>query len=177
MCYQVMAAVRVLGASLLDSAAVDERRRFARRERGLHFHPGHLLELHQIGLRARRSARRSRSKYQGGRAASDQHQQEMRNRINNHVFLLAPKKHKLVTGLTENRQFHKFIIITIILPFSHDSEVCLDGVAKYSSTHKRGGGATLDKRLAVARHGRCLQLIALNRGIFPKCYSLTIARE
>src|SRR5438876_3032265 len=119
-----MAAVRVLVASLIGTAGVDERCRLARRERGLHFHPGHLLELHQIGLRARRSARRSRSKYQGGRAASEQHQQEMRNRIDNHVILLSTKKHKLVTVLTENRQFYKFIIITIILPFPHDSEIC-----------------------------------------------------
>ena len=88
---EVMVAVRELGASLLGTAGVDERCRLARRERGLHFHPGHLLELHQIGLRARRSARRSRSKYQGGRAASEQHQQEMRNRINNHVILLSTK--------------------------------------------------------------------------------------
>src|SRR5207302_2967833 len=116
------------------------------------FHPGHLLELHQIGLRARRSARRSRSKYQGGRAASEQHQQEMRNRINNHVILLSTKKHKLVTVLTENRQFYKFIIITIILPFPHDSEICPDGVQNTLSRHKRAGGATLYKRLAVARH-------------------------
>src|SRR5438309_11788006 len=146
-----MAAVRVLGASLLDTAGVDERRRLARRERGLHFHPGHLLELPQVGLRARRSARRSRSKYQGSRAASDQHQQEMRNRINNHVILL-PQKHKLVAVLTENRQFYKFIIITIILPFPHDFEICPDGVQNTPSRHKRAGGATLYKRLAVARH-------------------------
>src|SRR4029077_18775172 len=32
-----------------------------------------------------------------------------------------PQKHKLVAVLTENRQFYKFIIITIILPFPHDS--------------------------------------------------------
>src|SRR5438874_4383768 len=34
-----------------------------------------------------------------------------------------PQKHKLVAVLTENRQFYKFIIITIILPFPHDSEI------------------------------------------------------
>src|ERR1041384_5020556 len=101
---EVMAAVRVLGASLLDTACADERCRLARRERGLHFHPGHLLELHQIGLRARRSGRGSRSNYQGGRAASEQHQQEMRNRINNHVILLSTEKHELVPvlGRTDN---------------------------------------------------------------------------
>src|SRR6266481_133061 len=38
-----------------------------------------------------------------------------------------PQKHKLVAVLTENRQFHKFIIITIILPCQHDSEICPDG--------------------------------------------------
>src|SRR5258707_12192550 len=83
---EVMVAIRELGASFLGTAGVDERRRLARRERGLHFHPGHLLELHQIGLRALRSARRSRSQYQGGRAASYQHQQGMRNRTNAHVI-------------------------------------------------------------------------------------------
>src|SRR5206468_5266676 len=41
--------------------------------------------------RARRSARRSRSQYQGGRAACDQHQQGMRNRTNAHVILLSAK--------------------------------------------------------------------------------------
>src|SRR5207237_4995475 len=34
------------------------------------------------------------------------------------------KKHKLVAVLTANRQFYKFIIITIILPFTHDSGIC-----------------------------------------------------
>src|SRR5579862_8145215 len=89
--HEVMAAVRVLGASFLDTAGVDQRRRLARRERGLHFHPGHLLELHQIGLRARRSARRSRNQYQGGGAASDQQQQGMQNRTNAHGILLSAK--------------------------------------------------------------------------------------
>src|SRR5205807_1807860 len=91
-----------LGASFLDTAGVDERRRLARRERGLHFHPGHLLELHQIGLRARRSARRSRSQYQGGRAASDQHQQGMRNRTSAHVILLSAKTR--ITQYSDARQ-------------------------------------------------------------------------
>src|SRR5438128_3225372 len=54
-----------------------------------------------------------------------------------------PQKHKLVAVLTENRQFHKFIIITIILPFTHDSEICPDGVQNTASRHKRAGGATL----------------------------------
>src|SRR2546421_2957680 len=63
-----------------------------------------------------------------------------------------PQKHKLVAVLTENRQFYKFIIITIILPFPHDSEICPDGVQNTPSRHKRAGGATLYKRLAVARH-------------------------
>src|SRR5262249_26377644 len=89
--YEVMATVRVLGASLLNTAGVDERRRLARRERGLHFHPSHLLELHQVSLRTRRSARRSRSKYQGGCATSHQPQQGMRNRTNKHVILLSTK--------------------------------------------------------------------------------------
>src|SRR5204863_4610395 len=34
-----------------------------------------------------------------------------------------PQKHKLVAVLTEDRQCYKFIIITIILPFRHDSEI------------------------------------------------------
>src|SRR5437588_6052974 len=85
--YEVVAAVRVLGTSFLDTAGVDERRHLARRDLALHFHPGHLLELHQIGLRARRRARRSRSEYQRGHAASDQHQQGMPNRMNAHVIL------------------------------------------------------------------------------------------
>src|SRR5882724_1300552 len=54
-----------------------------------------------------------------------------------------PQKHKLVAVLTENRQFYKFIIITIILPFPHDSEICPDGVQNTPSRHKRAGGATL----------------------------------
>src|SRR5712692_9051533 len=41
-----------------------------------------------------------------------------------------PQKHKLVAVLTENRQFYKFIIITIIFPFPHDSEICPDGVQR-----------------------------------------------
>jgi hypothetical protein len=40
---------------------------------------------------ARGAARRSRSQYQGGRAASNQHQQGMRNRTNAHVILLSTK--------------------------------------------------------------------------------------
>jgi hypothetical protein len=32
-----------------------------------------------------------------------------------------PQKHKLVAVLTESRQFHKFIIITMILTSTHDS--------------------------------------------------------
>src|SRR6478736_8195310 len=32
-----------------------------------------------------------------------------------------PHKHKLAAVLTENRQFYKFIIITIIVPSAHDS--------------------------------------------------------
>src|SRR5437763_15791501 len=118
-----MVAVRELGASLLGTAGVDECRRLARRERGLHFHPGHLLYILQIGLRARRSASISRNQYQGDRSASDQQQQGMRNRTNAHVILLSTKKHKLVAVLTANRQCYKFIIITIILPFTHDSEI------------------------------------------------------
>jgi hypothetical protein len=39
-----------------------------------------------------------------------------------------PQKHKLVAVLTENRQVDKFIIITTILPFPHDSEICPDGM-------------------------------------------------
>src|SRR5438477_1000519 len=62
-----------------------------------------------------------------------------------------PQKHKLVAVLTENRQFYKFIIITIILPFPHDSEICRRRV-NTASKHKRAGGATRYKRLAVARH-------------------------
>src|ERR1700720_5007639 len=54
-----------------------------------------------------------------------------------------PQRHKFVAVLTENRQFHKFIIITIILPVSHDSEICPDGVRNTASRHKRAGGATL----------------------------------
>src|SRR5436190_15468085 len=38
-------------------------------------------------------------------------------------FSFPQKKHKLVAVLTANRQFYKFIIITIILPFTHDSEI------------------------------------------------------
>jgi hypothetical protein len=34
-----------------------------------------------------------------------------------------PQKHKLVAVLTENRQFHKFIIITVILTSTHDSAI------------------------------------------------------
>src|SRR5881275_970168 len=63
-----------------------------------------------------------------------------------------PQKHKLVAVLTDSRQFYKFIIITIILPFPHDSEICPDGVQNTPFRHKRAGGATLYKRLAVARH-------------------------
>src|SRR5207248_11444051 len=63
-----------------------------------------------------------------------------------------PQKNKLVAVLTEIRQFYSFIIITIILPFPHDSEICSDGVQNTPSRHKRAGGATLYKRLAVARH-------------------------
>src|ERR1700746_41445 len=33
----------------------------------------------------------------------------------------SPQKHELVAVLTENRQFHKFIIITMILTSRHDS--------------------------------------------------------
>src|SRR5947209_18505057 len=69
-----------------------------------------------------------------------------------HMSFSFPQKHKLVAVLTENRQFYKFIIITIILPFTHDSELCPDGVQNTDSRHKRAGGATLYKRLAVARH-------------------------
>src|SRR5215469_1509117 len=39
-----------------------------------------------------------------------------------------PQKHK-----TENRQFYKFIIITIILPFQHDSEIWPNGVQNTAS--------------------------------------------
>src|SRR5436305_14745471 len=38
-------------------------------------------------------------------------------------FSFPQKKHKLVAVLTANRQCYKFIIITIILPFTHDSEI------------------------------------------------------
>src|SRR5215469_5270744 len=54
-----------------------------------------------------------------------------------------PHKHKLAAVLTENRQFYKFIIITIILPFQHDSEIWPNGVQNTASRHKREGGATL----------------------------------
>src|SRR5215469_8388403 len=52
--YDVMAAVRVLGASFLDTAGIDERRRLPRRNGALYFHPSHLLEFHLISLGARR---------------------------------------------------------------------------------------------------------------------------
>src|SRR5205085_5580059 len=83
--YEVVATVRVLGATFLDTAGVDERGRLARSYLAPHLHPGHLLKLHEIGLRTRGSARRSRSQYQGGGAASDQRQQGIRNRTNAHV--------------------------------------------------------------------------------------------
>src|SRR5215469_1019116 len=54
-----------------------------------------------------------------------------------------PQKHKLAAVLTENRQFYKFIIITKILPFPHDSEIWPNGVQNTASRHKRAGGATL----------------------------------
>jgi hypothetical protein len=38
-----------------------------------------------------------------------------------HMSFSRPQKHKFAAVLTENRQFHKFIIITIILPIPHDS--------------------------------------------------------
>src|SRR5438105_11157663 len=63
-----------------------------------------------------------------------------------------PQKHKLVAVLTENRQFYKFIIITIILPVPHDSEICPDGVQNTASRHKRAERSDpIYKRLAVAR--------------------------
>src|SRR5260370_42268080 len=34
-----------------------------------------------------------------------------------------PQKHKLVAVVTENRQFHKFIILTMMLLFTHDSAI------------------------------------------------------
>src|SRR5438445_13216169 len=34
-----------------------------------------------------------------------------------------PQKHKLPALVTDNRQFHKFIIITMMLPFTHDSAI------------------------------------------------------
>jgi hypothetical protein len=36
--------------------------------------------------------------------------------------------------------FHKFIIITMILPFSHDSQICPHGVQSTASRHERAGG-------------------------------------
>jgi hypothetical protein len=72
--YEVMATVRVLGASFLYTAGVDERRRLARRDLAFHFHPSHFLELHQVGLRALCSAQRYRGQYQGGHTTSDQSQ-------------------------------------------------------------------------------------------------------
>src|SRR6185312_2223012 len=83
--YEVMATVRVLRATFLDTAGVDERGCLARRDLALHFHPGHLLKLHQLGLRTRRSASRCCSQYQGGGAAGDPHQEGIRNRTNAHV--------------------------------------------------------------------------------------------
>src|SRR6202040_2903782 len=44
-----------------------------------------------------------------------------------------PQKHKFVAVLTENRQFHKLIILTLILPDSHDYETCPDGVRNTAS--------------------------------------------
>src|SRR6266550_3898654 len=44
-----------------------------------------------------------------------------------------PQKHKLVAVLTESRQCYKFIIITIILPFPHDSEILPGRRAKYTA--------------------------------------------
>src|SRR5262245_43986889 len=43
------------------------------------------------------------------------------------------QKHKLAAVLTENRQFYKFIIINIILPFPHDSEIWPNGVQNTAS--------------------------------------------
>ena len=43
----------------------------------------------------------------------------------------------------EKRQFYKFIIITIILPFQHDSEIWLNGMQNTACRHKRAAGATL----------------------------------
>src|SRR2546427_5555665 len=40
-----------------------------------------------------------------------------------HMSFSFPQKHKLVAVLTENRQFYKFIIITIILTSTHDSAI------------------------------------------------------
>src|SRR5215468_11500896 len=71
--YEVMATVRGLGTTFLDTAGVNERSRLARRDLALHLHPGHLLKLHQVGPRTRGRARRSRSQKPGGGAASDQH--------------------------------------------------------------------------------------------------------
>src|SRR6201989_3025530 len=55
-----------------------------------------------------------------------------------------PHKHKLAAVLTEKGQFYQFIIITIILPFTHDSEIKPNGVQNTASTYTRaGGGAPL----------------------------------
>src|SRR5258708_40257597 len=51
-----------------------------------------------------------------------------------------PQKHKFVAVLTENRQFHKFIIITRILLVPHDSETGRAGGRNTTSRCKRAGG-------------------------------------
>src|SRR5215469_4508866 len=111
--YEVMTTVRVLGATFLDTAGVDERGRLARRYLALHFHPGHLLKLHEIGLRTRGSARRSRNQYQGGCAASDQHPQRMRSRTTAHVNLLSRQRH-------ESRNSYDGRQIILQLHYFHD---------------------------------------------------------
>jgi len=54
-----------------------------------------------------------------------------------------PQKEKLLLFLTENRQFHKFIILTMILPLSHDSAIYWGKIQEYfvklaAMLHKHG---------------------------------------
>src|SRR5436190_23453565 len=53
------------------------------------------------------------------------------------ILFSFPQKHKLVAVLTEKRQFHKFIIISITLLFAHDSEIWANGVQNTGSKDKR----------------------------------------
>src|SRR5215469_4912391 len=62
-----------------------------------------------------------------------------------------PQKHKLPALVTDNRKFHKFIILTLMLLFSHDSDIGWEEVLGVTLGGSRARRFTRARRVCPGR--------------------------